>query len=443
MTSHWVTGENASLLTDLYQLSMMEAYRAEGMNEIGSFELFVRRLPDARNYLIACGLEDVLEYFESVHFSKTHIDYLNSLRRFSSDFLDYLAGFRFTGEVWAMPEGTIAFGNEPVLEVVAPLTEAQLAETFVINQFHTATLAASKASRVVTAAQGRTVVDYGLRRMQGTDAGIKAARAFHIAGVDATSNVLAGKMYGIPVSGTMGHSYIQAHETEYDAFRNFVQCAPGTILLVDTYDTIAGIHQVIRLSQELGSRFEIGGIRLDSGDLATLSKEARRLLNEAGLSRVKIFASSGLDEHTISRFNELKAPIDGYGVGTQMAVSADAPYLDFVCKLVEYAGRPRTKRSPGKSLLPGRKQVYRQIENGVAARDVLARRTETLTGTPLLEAVMIGGRRVKPSPPLNQIRDYCREQLRAMPPGLLRLSRETYPVEVSPSLQELAETIAQ
>ncbi len=438
MPSHWVDDSNAPLLTDLYQLTMMEAYLAEGMREVAVFDLFARRLPEIRNYLVTCGLDEVLHYFESVRFTESHIDYLRSLRRFSPEFLEYLAKFRFTGDVWAMPEGTVAFANEAVLEVVAPLPEAQLAETYVMNQIHIATLAASKAARVVTSAQGRTVVDYGLRRMQGTDAGTKSARAFYIAGVDATSNVLAGKMYGIPVSGTMGHSYIQAHDSEYEAFRNFVKHTPGAILLVDTYDTIEGIRQVIRLSREMGSRFNIAGIRLDSGDPISLSKEARRLLDEAGLSRVKIFVSSSLDEQSIEELIESTAPIDGFGVGTRMAVSADAPYLDFVYKLVEYAGRPRTKRSPGKGILPGRKQVYRLIENGVARKDIVTLRDEPIAGTPLLEVVMIGGRRVKPSPALMEIRKYCREQLRGLPKDLLRLTPKPYPVEITASLKELA-----
>jgi len=440
--SHWVNQSNAALLTDLYQLTMMDAYHAEGMNDVAVFDLFARRLPETRNYLIACGLDDVLQYLETLSFSKSALEYLRSLNRFSSEFLRYLASFRFTGDVWAMPEGTAFFANEPVLEIVAPLAEAQLAETFVLNQMHIGTLAASKAARVVTAAAGRTVVDYGLRRMHGTDAGIKTARAFYIAGVDATSNVLAGEMYGLPVAGTMAHSYIQAHATEFDAFRSFVTLSRGAILLVDTYDTIEGIQQIIRLARMMGERFDVAGIRLDSGDVFSLSKEARRLLDEAGLARVKIFASSEMDEHSIAGLLDAGAPIDGFGVGTRMAVSADAPYLDLVYKLVEYGGQPKTKRSPGKAVLPGRKQVYRKGENAFAVKDFVGRSDEELKAMPLLEPVMIRGRRLRAPLPLIDIREYCREQRRILPPSILSLTPGTYPVEITTSLQELAERTA-
>jgi nicotinate phosphoribosyltransferase len=368
------------------------------------------------------------------------LEYLRSLNRFSSVFLNRLAQFRFTGDVYAMPEGSIAFANEPLLEIFAPIPEAQLVETFVMNQIHVATTAASKAARVVAAAQGRSVVDYGLRRTHGGDAGIKVARAFYIAGVDATSNVLAGEMFSIPVSGTMAHSYVQAHDTESDAFEKFLNTTPDATLLVDTYDTIEGVRHVIELARKMGSAFGGANIRLDSGDLGSLATEARRLLNEAGLSQVKIFASSGLDEHEIARLIVSNVPIDGFGVGTHMGVSADAPYLDSVYKLVEYAGRPRLKRSTGKVLLPGRKQVFRQMDNGIASGDVLGCRGEQAPGTPLLEPVMVGGKRLGSAKSLSEIRSYRDRQIRSLPPRLLRLTAESYPVAISPQLQELART---
>jgi nicotinate phosphoribosyltransferase len=443
MNPYWIDDEGAALLTDFYELTMMQAYFNEGMREVAVFDLFVRRLPDTRNYLIACGLDAVLHYLETLRFSGDSMDYLRSLQRFSPEFLDALAALRFTGDVYAIPEGTPVFPQEPLLEIIAPIVEAQLLETFLINQVHFATLMASKASRIVTAAQGRTVVDFGVRRMHGADAGLKAARAFYIAGVEATSNVAAGARFGIPVSGTMAHSYIQAHDSEYEAFKSFVRTIPFATLLVDTYDTIEGVRRVIRLAQELGAEFQVSAIRLDSGDLAALAWAARQLLDDAGLSRVKIIASSGLDEYEIARLLEAGAPIDGFGVGTSMGVSADAPYLDVVYKLVEYAGRPRLKRSTGKATLPGRKQVYRQSENGAAVRDVLACRQESAAaGTALLQPVMIGGRRLNPPPALADVRAYCRRGVEALPARLLRLKKETYPVVISPQLQQLADASA-
>jgi nicotinate phosphoribosyltransferase len=298
--SPWVNDDNAALFTDLYELTMLQAYLEEGMHEEAVFSLFVRRLPERRNYLLACGLDAVLRYLENLRFTDDSIDYLASVGSFSGRFLEWLAGFQFTGDVHAMPEGTPVFANEPILEVAGPMPEAQLAETFVMNQVHLATLLATKAARVVTAAQGRKVVDFGPRRMHGTDAAMKAARAFHIAGVAATSNVLAGHVYGVPIAGTMAHSFVQAHDTEMAAFRGFSRVFPETILLVDTYDSVEGVRRVVALAQELGAAFKVRGVRLDSGDLAALAFQARTLLDEAGLERVEIFASGGLDEYVIA-----------------------------------------------------------------------------------------------------------------------------------------------
>ena len=442
MVSHWVNDENAALLTDLYELTMLQAYFDQDMQETAVFDFFIRRLPPTRNYLVACGLDDVLHYLETLRFSGKEIDYLRSLRRFSAAFLERLRSFRFTGDVYAIPEGTVVFANEPILEIIAPIAEAQLVETFVMNQIHLATVAASKATRVVRAARGRTVVDFGVRRMHGTDAGVKAARAFYIAGAEATSNVLAGEMYGIPVSGTMAHSYVQAHDTEFEAFRSFLRTMPAATLLVDTYDTVEGVRQVIRLARELGSEFQVVGIRLDSGDLATLARESRRMLDEAGLTNVAIFASSNLDEYAIEKLVQSGAPIAGFGVGTHMGTSADAPFLDSAYKLVEYAGKPRIKRATGKQTLPGRKQIFRQIESGVAVGDVLACQNEQVQGQPLLKASMVGGRRTEPAPSLSAIQEYCRKQVDSLPKALLRLTRtKPYPVAISRQLEELARSV--
>jgi nicotinate phosphoribosyltransferase len=438
MSFHWVTDDNAGMLTDFYELTMLQSYFEHGMNDTAVFDLFVRRLPTTRNYLVACGLEDVLHYLETFSFPPEHLSYLKGLNRFSNDFIDYLGGLHFSGDVHAVAEGTVVFANEPILEVIAPLPEAQIVETFVINQLHLQSLAASKASRVVTAARGRPVIDYGLRRIHGTDAGLKAARAFYIAGVDATSNVLAGEQYGIPVSGTMAHSFVQAYNSEYDAFREFVETFPEGTLLVDTYDTLEGVRNVIRLARELGSAFRVTAIRLDSGDLATLAKESRHLLDEAGLTKVKIFASSSIDEYLIEELLRSGAPIDGFGVGTHMGTSADSPFLDAAYKLVEYADTPRMKFSTAKTTLPGRKQVFRRLADGTAIGDVIACWGEDLPGLQLLKPVMLAGRRTGSTPSLNDSRSHCSENIRQLSPSLLTIKTADPPYKVEVSSHLLA-----
>jgi nicotinate phosphoribosyltransferase len=383
-----------ALLTDLYELTMLEAYFEQRMSETAAFSLFVRRLPERRNYLLACGLDDVLSFLETLRFDADAIAYLDSLGRFSSRFLRHLENFRFTGDVHAVPEGTPVFALEPILEISAPIAEAQLVETFVMNQIHLQTVLASKAARVVEAAQGRPVIDFGLRRTHGIDAGLKAARAFHIAGVSATSNVAAGQAYGLKLAGTLAHSYIQAHEDEHEAFRAFARLYPDTVLLVDTYDTLAGVRKVVALAAEMGSAFRVSAVRLDSGDLPGLALQARRILNEAGLHRVGIFVSGGLNEDEIHRLLAAGAPIDGFGVGTEMGTSRDDPTVDIVYKLVQYAGRGRTKLSTGKDVLPGRKQVFRVERDGQFDHDVLARHDEPPHGRLLLEQVMSNGKRL-------------------------------------------------
>ncbi|WP_224247665.1 nicotinate phosphoribosyltransferase [Hyalangium gracile] len=426
-----------ALLTDLYEFTMVDAYLDEDLHDEAVFSLFVRRLPSRRNFLIACGLDDVLRYLETVRFQPEELDYLASLNLFSDRLLRYLERFRFSGEVCAVPEGTPLFGEEPLLEVVAPLPEAQLVESYLLNQVHLQTMAASKATRVVEAAAGRPVMEFGLRRMHGTDAGVKVARAAFIAGIDSTSNVLAGKRYGVPVAGTMAHSFVQAHDDELEAFRAFARCFPESTLLVDTYDTLRGVQHVIRLARELGESFRVRAVRLDSGDMLALSKAARQMLDEAGLRDVKIVASGNLDEDSMARLLAQGAPVDGFGVGTALGVSSDAPCLDMVYKLVAYAGKDRIKLSASKVLLPGRKQVFRVEEDGVARRDVLARHGEQLRGRPLLRPVMRDGKRLEgTSPSLPEIREYARGELQRLPAALRRLEPSTppYRVEASPVL---------
>lgn len=437
--------ENATLLTDQYELTMLQAYRAEGMNEPAVFSLFARRLPEHRNYLLACGLDTVLDYIEHFRFAESARAHLASTGRFGVEFIDSLADLRFTGDVWAIPEGTPVFPDEPLLEVEAPIAEAQILETFVMNQIHMQTVLASKAVRVKAAAGARTVVDFGLRRMHGTDAGLKAARAFHVAGIDATSNVLAGKIYGVPVTGTMAHSYVQAHDDEIDAFRAFVREFPETVLLVDTYDTLEGVRKVIRLAEELGDDFRVRGVRLDSGDLGELAKTSRRLLDEAGLDDVEIFASGGLDEFGIRRLVADGAPIEGFGVGTGMGVARDAPALDIAYKLTGYAGRGRLKLSSGKGTLPGRKQVFRQEdEHGRARRDVVGRADESLPGRPLLRKVMEEGRRLPAgTEDLERLRRRTSEELQRLPERIRTLddADAPYEVDISAELERYTELV--
>jgi nicotinate phosphoribosyltransferase len=431
---------NRALLTDLYELTMLQAYWREGLRDEAVFSLYFRRLPEARNYILTCGLASALDYLESLRFSESELADLAALDLFSEAFLGWLRDFRFTGDVYAPAEGTPVFPNEPLLEVVAPLPEAQLAESFVMNEIHLQTVLASKASRVVQAAQGRRVVDFGMRRMHGADAALQGARAFYVAGVDATSNVRAGIVHGIPVAGTMAHSYIQAHDRELDAFRAFAELYPETVLLVDTYDTLDGVRNVAELARELGDAFRVRGVRLDSGDLAELARGARRTLDAAGLADVEIFASGNLDEYAVAELVRSGAPITAFGVGTRMGVSADAPAIDLAYKLTDYAGTGRLKTSTAKSILPGRKQVFRVERNGGAVRDVIARHDEEQPGRALLEPVMKGGKRLAAGcPSLAAVRERAAAEIARLPARVRELepANPPYPVEISPTLREL------
>ncbi len=440
----WIDDRTVALFVDLYELTMAQAYVREEMHEDATFSLFVRKLPDRRNYLLACGLDDVLTYLEALRFEPDALAFIESFGYFDDQFLEWLSNFRFSGEVHAVAEGTPVFADEPILEVTAPIAEAQLAETFIMNQVHLQTTLASKAARVVAAAQGRTVIDFGPRRMHGTDAAIKAARAFHIAGVDATSNVFASKVYGVTAAGTMAHSFVQAWDDETDAFRAFARRYPETVLLVDTYDTLRGVERVCRLAAELGDDFNVRGIRLDSGDLAELAFRSRTILDDAGLRDVAIFASSSLDEDAIDEIVRAGAPITGFGVGTKMGVSADAPSLDIAYKLCAYAGKGRLKTSTGKPVLPGRKQVFRDERDGVAVGDVIAGADEDQPGRPLLEAVMKNGQRLVPDiVSVDDARDRARQEIGRLPSAIrgIAAAPEPYPVVVSDALKASQERI--
>jgi nicotinate phosphoribosyltransferase len=431
----WITAEDAALLVDQYELTMMQAFVEEGMAETATFSMYIRTLPSSWNYFLAAGLDSALRYLEQVSFTDDALDYLSSFNEFSPSFIDWLGNFQFSGDVRALPEGTPFFEDEPLLEVTAPIAEAQLAETFLMNQVHHQTLMASKASRVVHAAGSSSVVDFGLRRMHGTDAGLKAARSFHIAGCAATSNVLAGRVYDdIQVTGTMAHSYIQSHDSEMDAFRSFSDQYPETILLVDTYNTLHGVRKVIQLAEERGDDFQVRGIRLDSGDIGALAERARSMLDKAGLTNVDIFASGGMDEWKIAELLDEDAPIDGFGVGTRMGVSKDAPGVDCVYKLTKYAGSGRLKLSSGKKILPGPKQLYRAQKDGEAVRDVIGTPDEEQEGRPLLKSVMKQGERLpEAEDTLEDARKRAERELDRLPAHIRDIERADSPYQVNVS----------
>ena len=434
-----------ALLTDLYQLNMMQAYWDHGLTEPATFDLFCRRLPPHRNVLIACGLESALDYLEGLTVTAADLEYLDSLDRFSKDFLDRLERLRFRGEVRAVPEGTPVFGNEPILEVTAALPEAQIVETYLLSTVHHQTMAASAAHRLAAAAKGTPVVDFGTRHAQGAAAGADTARAAYIAGLAATSNVAAGRRFGVPVSGTMAHSYIQAHECESDALAAFAAAHRATTLLVDTYDVRRGVGRVVDLAKQRGDRFDVAAIRIDSGDLGANARLAREMLDGSGLTSVRIIVSGDLDAERIAELVAAGAPIDGYGVGTALAASTDAPYLDTAYKLAEYAGQGRMKLAASKRTWPGRKQVFRQIENGVAVRDLLGTSDEALDGRPLLQPVMADGQRVDGTrPSLEAIRSHKSQCLAEMPVrvGDLPPAKPPYPVVISDKLSSAADELA-
>lgn len=442
--NHPFDPHHSALFTDLYELTMLQAYYAEGMTSPAVFELFFREMPENRNYVMAAGLEEVLQFLENVRFSADDLDWLRQQGSLNEACLEVLRDFRFSGDVYAMPEGTLVFANEPVIQVVAPLPQAQLVETFILNQLHLQSLAATKAARVVTAAQGRHVVDFGSRRSHGTDAALKVARSSYLAGAAGTSNVAASRLYGVPAFGTMAHSYIQAHPNERSAFKAFAGEFPGTTLLVDTYDTLDGLRKVIDLSRQCRERFKIRSIRLDSGDLAELAKGARKLLDAAGLNEVKIIASSSLDEYKITALLQAGAPIDGFGVGTELAVSGDVPEIDFSYKLVAYDGQPRMKLSSSKINRPGRKQVFRVYDQGRMRYDTLTRFEETADGEPLLQPVMQNGQRLQGSRvPLEQAREHAKAQLEALPEEFktLEQAQKGYRVETGVALEDLTEQL--
>ncbi len=440
---------NLSMFTDLYELTMCASYIDNNMFQPATFDLFVRRLPENRGYLLTAGLEQVLRFLENIEFTSKHLAYLKR-QGFNNEFIEYLEGFQFTGDIWAMPEGTAAFPCEPLIRVTAPIIEAQLVETFLLNTINLQTMLATKASRVVQAAKGKPVVEFGLRREQGIDAGMKAARATYIAGCQGTSNVLAGMTYDIPIFGTMAHSFVMAFNCEIDAFRAFAKTFPDkSTLLIDTYNDLQGAENAAKIAKELeATGHKLGGIRLDSGDLTGLSHKVRQILNEKDLNYVNIFASGDLDEYRIEELLRKDARIDAFGVGTRMGTSADKPYVDIIYKLCETQGdngefQPIMKLSEGKITLPGRKQVFRVKDaEGNYVKDIIALDHEKIEGEPLLIKVMEDGKRTYELPSLEEIRSEAKKNLSKLPERYKKLTNPpSYPVELSIALQDLTTTL--
>jgi nicotinate phosphoribosyltransferase len=431
------------LLTDFYELTMLQSYFVEKMEEAAVFEFSVRHLPRTRNFLMSAGLEQVLSFLENFYFAPDELAWLAETGKFRNDFIEYLARLRFTGDVHAIPEGDLFFQDEPVLRVTAPLPQAQIVETRIVNLLQFQILIASKAARCVLAAPNKTLVDFGLRRAHGAEAGLFAARASYIAGFAGTSTVKAGQLWNIPLYGTMAHSFVEAHDNESVAFENFVRANPeNKVFLLDTYDTERAAELLPALKKK---GVDISAVRLDSGDLAKHARKVRKILDDSGLQKVKIIASGGLDEFALEKIINSNAPIDSFGIGTRLDTSADAPQLDCAYKIVEYAGTPRRKTSEGKATLPGRKQIYRKLSSdGKFGGDIVTlENCETKTGTPILQPVMRHGRRSSTALPLSKIRANAADELNRLPQNLRAIEKAStpYEVKISSELQSLSDAL--
>lgn len=438
--------ENLALMTDLYELTMAAAYYKDKHFAPATFSLFIRDYPPHRGYFVCAGLKDVLDFLEFFQFSLDDLEYLDGLNRFSRDFLGFLEHLRFTGDVFAMAEGRLFFRDEPVLEVTAPVIEAQLIESLIINIMNLSISIATKAARCVHAAGGRHLVDFSMRRTHGTDAALKVARSSYLAGFDGTSNVMGAREYGIPVSGTMAHSFITSYERELDAFRAFADTFPeSTVLLIDTYDTVEGARKAAVIAGELaGEGHGLVGVRLDSGDMADLSKKVRKILDDEGLRDVQIFASGNYDEYKVSEVLKQGAKIDAFGIGTKLGTSADAPYTDMAYKLVQYDGRPVLKLSTGKKTLVSEKQVFRSRRGDRITGDVIALRQEKGEGEPLLKQVMRKGVREDGGESLGDIRERFKEEFARLDDRYKSIrDPEHFPVTLSPELERLQDRVTE
>jgi nicotinate phosphoribosyltransferase len=437
-----MTLAGSPLATDLYELNMVQAYLDQGEQAEAVFEFFVRRLPARRGFLLAAGLDDVLGFLETLRYSPREIAWLKSTGRFRQNLLDYLAAFRFTGDVHAIPEGTVCFPNEPLIRITAPLPQAQLVESRLINIMHFQTMIASKAARMVLAAPGKILSDFGLRTAHGAEAGLYSARASYIAGFAGAANVQAGEVYGLPIVGTMAHSFVQVHDDEMTAFENYARARPdGVILLIDTYNTLAGARKVVELAGRLkADGIAVRGVRIDSGDLIESARQVRRILDDGGLRDVIILVSGGINEDVLQVIRKEQAPIDGFGIGVNLDASIDAPSLDCAYKLQVYGGKPKRKLSEGKATWPGRKQVWRTIgADGRMSADVLSLENDSHAGETLVVPVMRGGRRIAPPPTLAQVRERAARDLARLPEPLRQLQPGTdYPVKVADVLARLA-----
>lgn len=415
---------STALITDLYELTMAQSYLENAKLGNAVFSLFVRDLPTSRNFLVSCGLETLLEYIQRFKFGDEELKYLKSLNIFKDSFLDYLREYQFTGNIYVVPEGRIVFQNEPVIQVEGTLPDVQILETLVINVIHFQTLLASKAVRSYLVSKGKTLIDFGLRRAHMPEAGLYAARASYIAGFEGTSNLLAGMRFGIPVFGTMAHSFVMVFEEELSAFRAFARSFPErTILLIDTYNTLEGAKKAVELMKE---GIKVVGVRLDSGDIQELSKEVREIFDKEGFKEIKIVVSGGVDEWDIQRWLSAGCPIDAFGVGTKFITSYDAPYLDIAYKLVEYEGKPKYKLSPGKATFPYKRQIIRHYAGGKMEYDRVVRYTEG----GLVELIVEKGTLKKNLPTLRQIKETLMEELKSLPEHLTSLEKSHYPVIV-------------
>ena len=432
--------DHSLLLGDLYQLSMLEVYQRHGMDKTAVFELFVRKLPSRRGFLMMAGLEQLVQFLEQMHYSEQELEWLRTTGLFSGAFVDSLANVRFTGDLDSMAEGTVFFPNEPMVRITAPLAQAQLVESRLINLIHFQTIVASTAARMVLAAPGKALVDFGFRRAHGAEAGLLAARAAYVAGFAGTATLEANRAFGVPVFGTMAHSFIQAHDDEATAFERFALARPKALtLLIDTYDTEAGARLVARLTPRLAkSGITIAAVRLDSGDLAKHAFNVRAILDGAGFHQIRIMASGGLDDRALQALMHKGAPIDLFGIGTSLTTSSDAPALDCAYKLQEYAGLPRRKLSEGKATLPGRKQVWRRLhDDGTIAEDTVALLDEAPLGNPLVHPVLRNGQRVPPLSTLARVRAHAAASLATLPPPLRHLEDSGVPVQISQGLRHL------
>ncbi len=408
---------------------MAQSYLENGKTKPAVFSLFIRRLPKNRSFLVAAGLETLLEKIKNFRFTEEELNYLENLKIFSKNFLDYLENYRFSGDIYAVNEGKIIFENEPLIQVEANLPDAQILETLIINIIHFQTLIASKAARSFIVSGGKRVIDFGFRRAHGIEAGVYAARAAYIAGIDSTSNLEAGKNFGIPVVGTMAHSYVMVFDSEEEAFKCFAKSFPKIpIFLIDTYDTLSAAKKVVKLAKE---GVKAIAVRIDSGDLVKLSKKVREILDEAGLNDVKIIVSGGLDEHDIKKLMDEKAPVDIFAVGTKLVTSADQPYLDIAYKLVEYDGKPKFKLSPGKATFPYKRQIIRHyLQNGVMNYDELVRFNEEVEGEKLVFKVVEKGKIIYTFKSLKEIKETFLEEIKKLPENLKTLDAPTQKYKV-------------